>query len=165
MPLIDIKNIVSFSPNYGVLIKREAINHNAEEVLESIRLAWSYMDDEYLVDACCGGNGELAKYSKLTFDEFLEIRERLRIQSETKTAKKLHTKTRRTEFNTSRSQIVLALIENGVPYTCSHSGCGQTIDLTVDHIVPLSRGGSDELSNLQFLCRSHNSSKGDKHYA
>lgn len=165
MPLIDIKEIVSFSPNYGVLVEREALNHSAEEVLESIRLAWFYMDDEYLVDACCGGNGELAKYSRLTLDEFLEIRERLRIQSETRTAKKLHTKTRRTEFNTNRSQIVLALIESGVPYVCGHLGCDQTTDLTVDHIIPLSRGGTDELSNLRFLCRCHNSSKGDKHYA
>lgn len=165
MPLIHIKGIVSFSPNYGVLVEREALNHSPEELFESIRLAWLYMDDEYLVDACCGGNGELAKHSNLTLDEFLEIRERLRIQSDTQAAKKLHTKTRRTEFNASRSQIVLALIESGVPYVCSHSECNETTDLTVDHIVPLSRGGTDELSNLRFLCRSHNSSKGDKYHA
>jgi hypothetical protein len=165
MPLINIKGIVSFSPNYGVIVEREALNHSAEELFEAIRLAWLYMDDEYLVDACCGGNGELAKHSNLTLEEFLEIREQLRIQWETANAKKLHTKTRRTEFNASRSQIVLALIENGVPYVCSQSGCGQTTELTIDHIVPLSRGGTDELSNLRFLCPSHNSSKGDKHHA
>jgi 5-methylcytosine-specific restriction endonuclease McrA len=28
-------------------------------------------------------------------------------------------------------------------------------------MVPLSRGGSDELDNLQLLCREHNSGKGD----
>lgn len=162
MPLIDIKGIVNFSPNYGVLIERKALNHSAEEVLDAIRLAWFYMDDEYLVDACCSGRGELSKHNNLTLEKFLELREELRIHHETVNAKKLHTKTRRAEFNASRSQIVLALIESGVPYVCSQSDCGQTTDLTIDHIAPLSRGGTDELNNLRFLCRSHNSSKGDK---
>ena len=37
--------------------------------------------------------------------------------------------------------------------------CGATADLTVDHIVPLARGGRGELSNLQTLCRSCNGIK------
>jgi 5-methylcytosine-specific restriction endonuclease McrA len=39
------------------------------------------------------------------------------------------------------------------------ASCGATQDLTVDHIVPLSRGGSSDLSNLQTLCRSCNGIK------
>lgn len=38
--------------------------------------------------------------------------------------------------------------------------CGTHCDLTVDHIVPLARGGTDDLDNLQTLCRSCNSRKG-----
>ena len=38
--------------------------------------------------------------------------------------------------------------------------CGDTRDLEVDHIVPTSRGGSDERENLQVLCRDHNALKG-----
>lgn len=39
------------------------------------------------------------------------------------------------------------------------AACGATEDLTVDHIVPLARGGRGELSNLQTLCRMCNGSK------
>lgn len=38
--------------------------------------------------------------------------------------------------------------------------CGSDEDLTVDHIFPWSKGGSDELDNLQTLCGTCNSSKG-----
>lgn len=38
--------------------------------------------------------------------------------------------------------------------------CGTPIDLTVDHIIPWALGGSDDMTNLQTLCRPCNSSKG-----
>jgi 5-methylcytosine-specific restriction endonuclease McrA len=37
--------------------------------------------------------------------------------------------------------------------------CGSADDPTLDHKVPLSRGGSNSSDNLQWLCRSCNSSK------
>jgi 5-methylcytosine-specific restriction endonuclease McrA len=40
--------------------------------------------------------------------------------------------------------------------------CGTMEDLTFDHIVPLAKGGTNELSNLQVLCRACNSKKGAK---
>lgn len=40
--------------------------------------------------------------------------------------------------------------------------CGATEDLTIDHIVAIVNGGSDELTNLQVLCRSCNAQKGAK---
>ncbi len=39
--------------------------------------------------------------------------------------------------------------------------CGGTIDLTIDHIHPVVWGGTNDPSNLQTLCRSCNSVKGD----
>jgi 5-methylcytosine-specific restriction endonuclease McrA len=35
-------------------------------------------------------------------------------------------------------------------------------ECTVDHVVPVSRGGKDELENLVISCRSCNSRKGAK---
>lgn len=40
--------------------------------------------------------------------------------------------------------------------------CGATTDLTIDHIVSLARGGSDEIDNLQTLCSPCNRRKGAK---
>lgn len=40
--------------------------------------------------------------------------------------------------------------------------CRSGEDLTVDHIVPVSKGGSDDMDNLRTLCQSHNSKKGNR---
>ena len=44
----------------------------------------------------------------------------------------------------------------------SCQSCGQTnqqTELTIDHIIPLARGGSHDLSNLQTLCHYCNAKK------
>ncbi len=47
-------------------------------------------------------------------------------------------------------------------YQCK--GCGQTANethLTIDHIIPLARGGTNDISNLQTLCFTCNQQKTD----
>ncbi|MBQ9981661.1 MAG: HNH endonuclease [Oscillospiraceae bacterium] len=47
-------------------------------------------------------------------------------------------------------------------YKCVH--CGHSFrkdDIEIDHIIPQSRGGGDNINNLQCLCRSCNASKGN----
>lgn len=43
-------------------------------------------------------------------------------------------------------------------FTCQQ--CGSSSDLTIDHIHPVALGGSNEIENLQTLCKSCNSRKG-----
>lgn len=45
--------------------------------------------------------------------------------------------------------------------TCEYCGCDCSDDPTIDHVVPFSRGGSSDASNLVVACRPCNSSKGD----
>lgn len=40
--------------------------------------------------------------------------------------------------------------------------CGTTERLTIDHMIPLSRGGTDDIENIVPACRSCNSKKHDK---
>lgn len=71
-----------------------------------------------------------------------------------------------------RKRIVFDFIKVSIPhslkwkvwdrdnFTCKH--CGEREDLSVDHIMPESFGGTLELDNLQTLCRSCNSKKYNK---
>lgn len=48
-------------------------------------------------------------------------------------------------------------------YQCQ--SCGKTkleTDLTIDHIIPLARGGQNDMSNLHTLCLTCNQRKTDK---
>lgn len=47
-------------------------------------------------------------------------------------------------------------------FTCHY--CGDTDGLTIDHVVPRSRGGQDCLNNYLTACHSCNASKRGKSY-
>lgn len=45
---------------------------------------------------------------------------------------------------------------------CAYCHCDCSDDPTVDHVVPVSRGGKSRMENLVVACRSCNSKKGDR---
>lgn len=65
----------------------------------------------------------------------------------------------RQAYKSRHSEIREMLLE-AQPYKCAH--CGSTEgELTVDHIQPISLGGRNTLSNLQWLCPDCNVRKAD----
>ena len=45
----------------------------------------------------------------------------------------------------------------------TYKRCSSRFQLQIDHIVPLSKNGPNNLANLQLLCRKHNQLKGSAH--
>lgn len=161
MLLIHMGKLLSFAPNVGVLVHREALDVSAEELFQAIRTAYSHMDDNHLLDASCGGMGPLSKYRELQYEDYLRLLDEIKAAEAGAQAKKRHTRIRRAEFNSKRSHLVLAMLDASIPHVCAVPECEVLDGLTVDHIKPISRGGTDELSNLRFLCRQHNGRKRD----
>ena len=47
-------------------------------------------------------------------------------------------------------------------FVCQYCGaCGPNVELEVDHVIPVSRGGTDDMSNLKTACFNCNRGKGD----
>lgn len=62
-------------------------------------------------------------------------------------------------YNTSEYRALRAQLLNQPDAHCAD--CGAITDLTVDHRIPLARGGTNHPSNVQVLCRPCNSRKAD----
>lgn len=82
-------------------------------------------------------------------------------QQNNKNRRNLHARNRRQklrvvdELNPGEWEAVVAQCGN----VCIVPGCG-TSPVTMDHVIPVSKGGRHHISNLQPLCSSCNSSKG-----
>ena len=163
MPYVEIKDVLTFSSNNGVNLEWGALDLSPQELYETVKTAFGHLDDQPLKDACCGGTGPLSTLGKIQYEDYVQLLREASIQDAAEEVKKTHTKIRRTTFQRLRSDLLLAMIEAGVRYECAHPDCSIYQCLTIDHLVPLSRGGTDDLSNLQFLCQSHNSAKGDRY--
>lgn len=58
-----------------------------------------------------------------------------------------------------REKLIVILAKNSVP-KCAL--CGTLEDLQIDHILPIAKGGSNHIKNLQLLCGFCNRRKSDK---
>ena len=67
---------------------------------------------------------------------------------------------RKQRIQIPRYKIILNKLLNKYNFKCIY--CKSTENLTIDHILPICRGGTHDFSNLQILCKSCNSKKGSK---
>lgn len=76
-----------------------------------------------------------------------------------RSAKKQRRATQRNEVASRYEQLFVAIGRRD-GFACAE--CGSTgSDLQIDHVYPLSRGGSNDIRNLQLLCPPCNLAKGD----
>ena len=54
------------------------------------------------------------------------------------------------------------MVVNFYGRTCMYPECTEITKLEIDHIVPITKGGSHTLDNFQVLCKYHNGSKGNR---
>jgi hypothetical protein len=95
--------------------------------------------------------------SGATLDEAITLAKKIRQRQATKPFVDELIRTRRVQFAANHESLMLLLIARD---GCQCKVCGSIESLTLDHVLPLSRGGTDEPDNLQILCRSCNSRKG-----
>lgn len=112
------------------------------------RIIQSIIDEKFLFDT---QDRNVKKALEIIKEEYQKMVE--------KAHKKMFIRARRSEFAKNRDHLMLALIQRD-GFKCAE--CGTVDGLTIDHILPLSKGGSDDLDNLQLMCQTHNSKKGDR---
>lgn len=115
---------------------------NKEKITE-IRKAWRRTNAEYVRDY----GRQYARKWRAANPEKVAERDRLRKAREA-----------RAEGSYTKLQWIFLCIKYDYKCLCCH----KHLPLEPDHIVPLSRGGSNFISNIQPLCRSCNASKGSK---
>lgn len=117
---------------------------------------------EVVQESWAAGAGPLAHMEIVTEDVAYEVEAKFQREREQREQWRADLPRKRAEYAMLRPQLLSAMLADGQQYACQHPGCAGRLKLTIDHIVPLARGGTNALSNLQFMCQPHNSSKGSR---
>ena len=113
--------------------------------------------------------GELLR-GQMAFQRANSYQHRLEIERASRKRRKSFQRPRKNARQQIRNRLLVANIwtikdsEINALYSRPCYNCATKEDLSIDHIIPLSRGGRHSIGNLQTLCRPCNSSKGDKFF-
>lgn len=136
----------------------------AEEYADHFRFRIGDLTDEEIAE---GKSilSEFANKSSLvneTLNELIEwqaVEEIRKIEAKAREESKSNRKRIRSEVSSKYDKLFLAIGRRD-GFKCA--ACGSTEELQIDHIVPVSLNGSNDLSNLQILCRKDNLEKSDE---
>ena len=157
---------VSFAP-FEVKVSRECLDLAPEILYSALELAFTHYQDDFLLNSCKdSGNALTVLGSRVPFEIYETEREHQRkilerdkdpldYSSNEMRRELIHLL--RSEFEGERKNLTLQLLSRGEPKCVS---CGTTKGMSIDHIIPLSKGGTNTIANLQWLCRKCNSRKG-----
>ena len=80
----------------------------------------------------------------------------------TKKEKKIKTTGKRSRYISASKRVDVLTRDNDRCVYCGVSA--KKAELQIDHIIPFSKGGSNNINNLQTLCRDCNQGKGNRFF-
>lgn len=118
------------------------------DALENEKLFTSYGKGRSIIEAAIRGEVSIDELYRFSEGELVEAIARVLVEHDPLVYG------RRSTFIPKASR---SMVYERDGYRCK--ACGATENLSLDHIIPVSKGGSDDPQNLQTLCRRCNSVK------
>lgn len=163
-----IKKLPPVEPCSQLIAKTEKLSYKhyceIEEQLCSNELFFPVSDPEVIVHCqytSPKGQSVLRKRYRFTFDTILDTSMKMRYSIIYRESEESRRKTERSKMSQSLRYDILK--RDGFRCVlCGRSAREHGVDLEVDHIIPVSKGGKTEPDNLRTLCKDCNRGKRDK---
>lgn len=97
----------------------------------------------------------------LSIEDIIEVAESLERKSDPTAAERQSRYRQRRDLSDQDWYALVGAVIQRDGWVCSYCDCDTSIHgHAIDHVIPLAKGGTNELDNLTMSCKSCNSSKG-----